>query len=592
MRRSTGMPGRTREERKPVFYLDTPPVSRVLSRWLREHRDQPLEQKAGGQLRRLGDPAAREASLAELARLDREGSALAAYCLGVARCNGEILPEDRDEARRLFERAAGRNFPLAFEELAKAGEAGSDLLEKGALAGSARCSLACAGEFLAGRAPCGPGETEKIAGLLLRDARRGSWKALALFLEIFDRPCADFLREETKSAGWSLLRTAARTGLPQAMWQLGLRLRNEEGRELLSRAWERGFVPAGVSLALDIFHRSPEDEAWTEKATGILEEACRRGNARACALYGQYLAHLEEAKGFDLLREAARLGEPAPLADLLLGAAFGARGSQLLRDLMYEFEVEPLASAAAGKCRLGQFCMTDLLEPCPERGMALLREAAEEGFGPACGLLADILALGLYGRAPDREQALRWAEKGLRLGDPRSVWQVVFLTAEMPEGQAKHGEKELLDLAGWADRRRDLCARTRSLVVELALLDATRPKKDDVEKALDRLAEEVMGIHARARQQGDVAALAFLVAAFCDGTKESLLRGLARRCRFSRPGKNGESREFGFSSPARMALFFLKALQAAGDGATCERLRTRVLRRLEAEEDAGKDKES
>ncbi len=598
MPKRTVTAGRTREAARHSLYLDTPPVSLIISRWVREHAEEAPERQAGENLRRLGEPTDLSRALAELERLENEGSALAAYSLGVARLNGKIVPRDRAAALRSFRLAARRKFPLAYLELARASlEDGGpqaarkrlDFLRHGALAGSVHCCLDFAGEVLAGRTGDVPEDREVLTRLLLAAARDGSWSALVLLLELYGRPYGAFLPGEALAAGIDLLREAAVAGWLPAMCRLGDCLldgtipggsRRAAG-EWFRRAWEKGCRQAGVRIAEMILNgeEGAPSEEREAKAVSLLEKACLQGSARAHAVLGRHLVASGKKDSFrtglTLLRRAAQLGESAACADFLWQLALSGpdpRGRGRLAD---ELAAEPLASTGAGRHRLGLLLLTNLLEspPAPEKGLELLRQAAEEGFGPACGSLSDIFYLGLYGQPPDASEARRWAGLGLLLGDPRSVITAYLLRRALPPDMPGSGEDECWALFQWAEEHGDRCARLERVAMTLTELGQGKEASGEQDEALDTLACEVVNILHESRREGDVGSLASLIILLMSAKDLPLLPRLAEH--FPEHLEDGDREGMDqVSTPGQMALLCLRSLPAAGDRPSYERLST------------------
>ncbi len=490
-----------------AMYGGMPPITLLVSRFLREHEESGIERRAGALLRELDQSSAREDVYARMEDLCEKGSKLAAYVLAVAQMTGRHGERDEDAATRVLLDLCQQDFRPAFAQLAglltprdlslPKGQALWPAILKGNGMGVVHCLHLSALAWTRGWIAPTPEEFTTIIFGLREAARSGSWDCLTALLGLLERIPVGIVPGEIIDHALELARMAALDGMPEAMTAYGRILvrsplvvpEPKEGLFWLKKAWKAGSLDGGVQYAGAVMQQHPANASAMEEARHVLEECCEQICPDAMALLGQMDVFDTDDNvhyaALDLMRHAATLGSSDRYVDTLW--------MTLLGNLEYPEEVadcerrlKELArdhNDANARFRLAQFDLVIRRKPAPKEKSPIerLEELADEGCAKACTLLAMTYSFGFHGIARDGAKATRWLGEAVRRHEPRAHALIAYgalkdaADRSLEEKKARYAE--LAALVDWLAYPREDDMALAMLAVRNGLLDD--PKADD-----------------------------------------------------------------------------------------------------------------
>ncbi|MDO5538318.1 MAG: hypothetical protein Q4F72_12425, partial [Desulfovibrionaceae bacterium] len=468
------------------------------------------------------------ARMAGLDNLQREGSILAAWFLGLELMHEDNPAPDYPRARDLLARAAeaghGPAFWMLHFLLMDRWDCGRDggtpdgildealsWLDRGLAAGSPNCALGCL-ELHADHHlfPMTAEEEDGLFDLLAPYARAGSWPCLEGALKLIE--VRHFRPDDARTAEMLTLlgHCAGELGFAPAQRLAGRLYRTgaimcdqnfETARAWLEPAWEQGDVEAGCELAeLRIESELPPllatdaDMAAAEECRRLLEACRAAGSARATALAGRLRTcnawdcstMLDEAE--QLLKEAVDAGCPNPAADTAWSMMLGSRDSGTLDTLLRQ-------AADEGRLPRALAARLDAMQNAGEddwrrTGLRVLEHAAGQGCPRAWLHLARLRLNGLDGKPSVAAEGLamlaRLAESGCpdALGELAGI-RLLGLYGTDPDPD----EAASLAVRGWGFRS----ARCFGILVHLGMTGAADPNGDSALGTAVREAREKAG---------------------------------------------------------------------------------------------------
>jgi TPR repeat protein len=194
----------------------------------------------------------------------------------------------------------------------------------------------------------------------------------------------------------------------------------EQGMALLERPCSLGYVQACGSLGIKLLSRG--DEADVERATELLDEACRK-DTRYCGTLGELVRKQKDRPRFKATRahleracETRDLKACETLANALEDGSLGMVDHELAADLnatlCYERDHLPACNSLGYMAVLGRGG-----DKNPMAGSWLFYNACKRGYGPACDSMGEAMANGWAGRRR-RGSALAFYDRGCKLGSP------------------------------------------------------------------------------------------------------------------------------------------------------------------------------
>ena len=408
-----------------------------------------------------------------------------------------------------------------------------------------------------------------VAGWLYAAAMEGSWDALRLLLAMHAARVPGVFELEHRRHALKLLRAAAARKFPDAMVQLArVHLDNVlvVKDTAFAESWLKEAVAAGSLDGKSTYARllletakttenGPEREELLGKASVLLEEGCAQEHVPSLLAKAIYL-QLQEPAGtgrpvpdndvFQLLHRAAELGDAGMYVEHLLehlfrlperaDAAATAEQDRLLALLdapCVRTEPARTVGLALWKLRKSDNTQADVAAALEE----LKACAAFPGYGPACAVLAEIHALGLYGQKVDLKEAGAWIVRGIGLRNQRCLSLMCLLRLGFFEagqaGSSRAGSTEakpaatdpaaqddaantalLQTLGDWGERIaavHQLCSRLHLMkkdAYELLCADAETAHLSEVTASVSQILADWMAEAAQARDYGLLCCLA------------------------------------------------------------------------------------
>ncbi|MDO5537686.1 MAG: hypothetical protein Q4F72_09175, partial [Desulfovibrionaceae bacterium] len=446
--------------------------------WLDEHSSSEDEVRAYRTVADLKDPATADSARAELARLQKRGSVLAAFFLGRMHLEGLRAEKDEKKGRALLEEAANRDFGPACFELFHSGwgdmapDGGAEALTdsigwlmRGLELNSPSCALFLGFACLSGTFPHKRAVLDDVLATLAPFAARGSWPCLETMIRLLmQNGRGDDAQGESALASLKALAErdfAPAQGLLGELCAKGFLVRKSDTQAVkwLKKAWQQNDSQAGLLLAELLVAGHPEGRK-RDQCFDILRPLCGEGIGRAHALlarlleqsgseadwreslvqYGKaidlgspgeavraawamVMAPRSEAMrrmGLTLLEKAAECDPPLP--DIPDGPFDEETRAQALKKLA----LRPLAAPGRPLNGEAMVCLARLRlngmdgrAASAEEGLAMLEKAADNDCAQAMGELAGISFAGLYGVKADPEKAEDWARRGWAYSDSR-----------------------------------------------------------------------------------------------------------------------------------------------------------------------------
>ena len=435
-------------------YKDTLPGEQYFSWYAHEHPDKEDETAAVGliknwcatdRLRKTEEnaPDLWKPLLNDLRALAKKGSVTANSFLGHVYANAIHVRKNSVKAQEYFQFAADNGDPLAMFQLWKllpAGD-GEALVTESVRLGNPQ-AVHCLIYWLYGEGyELTRSELDDVTSRLAALASNGCLESLRQMLEFLSSEYAEEKRSEYEPAMLRLLRRLADAGCPEAVEYQGriflrgvLRPKNlGEAARLLKRACELGAGHAPGVYAQSLLEQITETENTPEARAALLQEA-REVLEKQClsmpedyfskGVLGLILISSENdedfAKGMELLNEIV----PHGLVIIpLKGARFIIDWESRTERINAAFKL--LNCIVSRKDRdglywLGRYCLLgDGLKQNRNKGLKLLRQAADLGCGEACLLLCETYLHGLCKTAEDWDEALDMLRDGIKMGSSR-----------------------------------------------------------------------------------------------------------------------------------------------------------------------------
>ena len=546
------------------MYRGMPPISLLISRFLREHEDSGIERKAGELLRKLDQSGNREGCYAAMEELARKGSRLATYVLAVARLNGRDVEKDEKAAMKALTSLCRQKFPPAFAQLADTltprdlslhkGRALLPIVRKGIGMGDVRCLNLAALAWMDGWfVPASKEGTTIIRGLY-EAAYSGSWDCLATLLELYEVIPPGSRPEETWHDALELARMAALDGMPEAMMAWGRFLASTsighdpaDGLPWLRKSWKAGSLEGGVEYADALQRIYPDNPEALEEARHVLEECCEQIYPDAMAHLGRMEIEAYKADGLcipglDLMHHAATLGSSRLYVETLWKTLVKEPENPEIRDECVKRLQELVRYHNDTNARL---CLAHyelharkIATPGEKHPLTRLEELAGEGERRACSLLATIYAFGFHGIARNFKKAAHWHQQATTRHDPRawSLFARRTLRQFGPNMTAERQEcyEELAPLLEWLSVQHDDDLAIAVSAIEWGLLydPASDIFFDSLDQELaDGLVENVGGMFQMAirsaLEKGDLVTLLTALQAFVECPGHSLHQRIA-----------------------------------------------------------------
>lgn len=549
---------------RPRFrlYYGAEPLTRVLTRWVKSHRNDPLETGAASLMRQLSYNPDREALVGELVRLQERGSTLATYCVAVNRISGYLLPRDVQTGQDLLISLCVEGFQAAYVALLDKvttrelkGPRSRELLwalSNGAGKFVEHCVLLYARAWLEGVIEVPYTRACQLAYRLLESARGGCWDALNLFFELAVRmPGSEFPREYLDTA-LDMLRLAAASRWSDAMYKYGslycsghfLATNFDAGFMWLERSWKTGNLDAGCLYADLISHLRGDLDSKVE-AQHILEKCCSYMHPQSMAALADLFMELEDTRSASvpLLLRAAELGYAEPLVTVAWENLMEAnlRDQKQWRNHLMALARPPLdkAPCARHKRCLYLLMLSGQNEEMRMQTLQSLKHCASQGYGPAAASLAEIAHFGLW-QVPRKEgQVKKWLAVASRLHEPRAVSLKVLREFEqldrLPVDKRLERESELMPQLEWGCRKNDLLAIALTLSRLLYLTDIDLYRRNRKRLSPDRVKDlhehcsSMLGyLQAHALGNGDLAVFVFLIGQFTEAYSLGIHNDFAR----------------------------------------------------------------